>query len=111
MNVWLRMADCIPKRPVPQGPISDFPRRDAAILDALQGRCAGEALGRPVWLLVGAPATRGCPGVAQVANKAAGSSLKALGVTFGPHLPASALSGASGQQAWHLRARARALHY
>ena len=53
------------------------------------------------------PATCGCPEVAQVINKAVGSSLKALGVSFGPHLPALALSEASGKWAQHSRARAR----
>ena len=86
-------------------------QRSAISSGSLLEGALSSPLGAPYGSWWGAPATRGCPGVAQVANKAAGSSLKALGVTFGPHLPASALSGVSGQQAWHLRARARALHF
>ena len=73
----------------------------------LLGGARSSPLGAPYGSWGGAPATRGCPGVDQVAEKAAGSSLNALGVTFGPHLPASALGGVSGQRARHLRARAR----
>ena len=69
----------------------------------------GEAfvpLGRPARFTGRSPAARGCPEVAQVTNKAVGSSLKALGVSFGTHLPASAHSRASGKRAQYPRARA-----